>query len=91
MRTFLALGLALAWLQASDALAATWDATHTHQIGLGGGWEWLVDSRDQPQPDSFRIPINHSSGSLFSFDLLGESDTRDSPVLFARARTEGIS
>lgn len=85
LRTFLALGLTLAWPQPSDAQPAAQDAMHTHQIALGDLAEWLVDSRDQPQPDSFEIDIDHTSGEVFSFHSQGLSETEASPAPLAHA------
>jgi hypothetical protein len=86
LRTFLVLGLVLTWPRPSDALPAAPDAAHTHQIGLGGTYTWLVDSRDQPQPDSFEVSIDHELGEDISFHSQGLSETESSPVPLAKAQ-----
>lgn len=86
LRTFLALGLVLVWPRPGDALPAAPDAAHTHQIALGAATTWLVDSRNQPQPDSFDISIDHTLGDYISFHSQGLSETQASPLPLANAQ-----
>ncbi|MDJ0869808.1 MAG: hypothetical protein QNK03_27175 [Myxococcota bacterium] len=83
LRTSLALGLALACWQASEALPATLDATHTLQISLGDGSQRQVDSRNQPQPNVFGVAVDHAADGLISFRLEGRSATEAAPVPLA--------